>query len=46
MRLLAPGGTSVLAEEIRSDVDAILAAAHEPALPATDSGSDAALGKP
>jgi hypothetical protein len=33
--LASPGETSALAEEIRSDVDAILGAAHEPALPAT-----------
>ena len=34
---LAPGEASALAEEIRADVDSILAAAHEPLLPASQS---------
>jgi hypothetical protein len=33
--LASPGEASVLADEIRADVDAILGAAQEPALPAT-----------
>lgn len=34
--LASPGEASALAEEIRADLDAILGAAHEPALPATE----------
>jgi hypothetical protein len=41
--LASAGEASALAEEIRADVDAILGAAHEPALPVTGGSFDAAL---
>jgi hypothetical protein len=40
--LASPGEASALAREIRADVGAILAAAHEPPLPATKASSAAA----